>query len=45
MTMSSGNVFADIGFPKAEELLFKDLAIAISDVSDYVASTRAKRMP
>jgi predicted XRE-type DNA-binding protein len=33
VTLSSGNVFADIGVPRAEEVLFKaDLAIAIGDV-------------
>ena len=33
ITMSSGNVFADIGLPDAEELLFKaDLVIAIANV-------------
>lgn len=31
--MSSGNVFADIGLPDAEELLFKaDLVIAIANI-------------
>jgi predicted XRE-type DNA-binding protein len=33
VTPSSGNVFADIGVPRAEAILFKaDLAIAIGDV-------------
>jgi predicted XRE-type DNA-binding protein len=33
VTMSSGNIFADIGLPNAEELLFKaDLVTAISAV-------------
>src|ERR1700722_1731493 len=33
LTPSGGNVFADIGFPHAEQVLFKaDLAIAIGDV-------------
>ena len=33
MTPSSGNIFADIGVPHAEEVLFKaDLAIAVGDV-------------
>lgn len=33
MTISSGNVFADIGLPNPEELLFKaDLAIAIGAI-------------
>jgi predicted XRE-type DNA-binding protein len=33
VTPSTGNIFADIGFPDAEEVLFKaDLAIAIGDV-------------
>jgi predicted XRE-type DNA-binding protein len=33
VTLSSGNIFADIGVPNAEEVLFKaDLAIVITDV-------------